>query len=154
LVCELELKYGVNYIEAFAFKQLARYMDYETSDVYEEHSPRILGVTQIPNLAYATAITTTSQAALQATIAHHGTVLNNLDLVPPLINLSFQQLIVVIVNIPPTINALAYADLMREFFRILELEFLVKSSEIFLQLTTFFQQKDETSRCSIRGFSN
>jgi hypothetical protein len=30
LVCELELKYGVNYIEAFAFKQLARYVHYET----------------------------------------------------------------------------------------------------------------------------
>jgi hypothetical protein len=29
-----------------------------------------LGITQIPNLAYATAITTTSQAALQVAIAH------------------------------------------------------------------------------------
>jgi hypothetical protein len=64
MVCELELKYGVNYIEAFAFKQLARYVHYEALDVYEQHSPRILGVTQILNLAYATTITTTSQAAL------------------------------------------------------------------------------------------
>jgi len=24
MVCELELKYGINYIEVFAFKQLAR----------------------------------------------------------------------------------------------------------------------------------
>jgi hypothetical protein len=29
VVCELELKYGANYIEAFAFKQLARYVHYE-----------------------------------------------------------------------------------------------------------------------------
>jgi hypothetical protein len=64
LVCELELKYGANYIKAFAFKQLARYVHYETFDVYEQHSPKILGVTQIPNLAYATTIATASQAAL------------------------------------------------------------------------------------------
>ncbi len=35
IVCELELKYGVNYTEAFAFKQLARYVHYEALDVYE-----------------------------------------------------------------------------------------------------------------------
>jgi hypothetical protein len=35
VVCELELKYGANYIEAFAFKQLARYVDYEALDVYK-----------------------------------------------------------------------------------------------------------------------
>jgi hypothetical protein len=64
MVCELELKYGANYTEAFAFKQLARYVHYEALDVYEQHSPRILGVTQIPNPAYATAIATSSQAAL------------------------------------------------------------------------------------------
>ncbi len=33
VVCELELKYGVNYIEAFTFKQLACYMHYEALDV-------------------------------------------------------------------------------------------------------------------------
>jgi hypothetical protein len=33
---------------------------------------------------------------------------------------------------------------MGEFFRVLELEFSVKSSEIFLQFGTFSQQKDET----------
>ncbi len=33
---------------------------------------------------------------------------------------------------------------MGEFSRILELEFPIKSSEFFLQLTTFFRQKDET----------
>jgi hypothetical protein len=47
VVYELELKYGANYIEAFTFKQLARYVHYEALDVYEQHSPRILGVTQI-----------------------------------------------------------------------------------------------------------
>jgi hypothetical protein len=64
VVCELELKYGTNYIEAFAFKQLARYVHYEALDVYEQHSTRILGVTQIPNPAYAIAIAIASQAAL------------------------------------------------------------------------------------------
>jgi len=53
VVCELEFKYGVNYTDAFAFKQLARYMHYEALDVYEQHSARILGVTQIPNPSYA-----------------------------------------------------------------------------------------------------
>jgi hypothetical protein len=47
MVYELELKYGVNYTEAFAFKQLVRYVHYEALDVYEQHSPRILGITQI-----------------------------------------------------------------------------------------------------------
>ncbi len=45
VVYELELKYGINYTEAFAFKQLAHYVHYETLDVYEQHSLRILGVT-------------------------------------------------------------------------------------------------------------
>jgi hypothetical protein len=58
MVCELELKYGANYIEAFAFKQLAHYVHYEALDVYEQRFPRILSVTQIPNPTYATAITT------------------------------------------------------------------------------------------------
>jgi len=129
VVCELELKYGANYTEAFAFKQLAHYVHYEALDVYEQHSARILGVTQIPNPAYAIAIATASQAALQTTITHHGTVPNNLDPVPTSINLSPQQLIVATANIPPTTNALAFVDLVAEFFRILELEFPVKSSE-------------------------
>jgi hypothetical protein len=29
MVCELELKYGTNYTEAFTFKQLAYYVHYE-----------------------------------------------------------------------------------------------------------------------------
>jgi hypothetical protein len=115
VVCELELKYGANYTEAF--------------DVYEQHSPRILGVTQIPNPAYAIAIATASQAALQATIAHHGTVPNNPDPVPTSVNLSPQQLIAATANIPPTTDAPTFVDPVGEFFRILELEFPVKSSE-------------------------
>jgi hypothetical protein len=35
VVCELELKYGINYIEAFTFKQLAHYVHYEALDVYK-----------------------------------------------------------------------------------------------------------------------
>jgi hypothetical protein len=83
VVCELELKYGANYTEAFTFKQLARYVHYEALDVFEQHSARILGVTQIPNPAYAIAIATASQA----TIAHHKNVPNNPDSVPTSINL-------------------------------------------------------------------
>jgi hypothetical protein len=45
VVYELELKYGINYTEAFTLKQLARYVHYEALDVYEQHSTRILGVT-------------------------------------------------------------------------------------------------------------
>jgi hypothetical protein len=140
VVCELELKYGANYTEAFAFKQLARNVHYEALDVYEQHFARILGVTQAPNPSYAIAITTTSQVA----IAHHGTVPNNPDPVPTSVNLSPQQLIVATVNIPPTTDAPAFVDPVGEFFRILELEFPVKSFEKNLQLATFSRQKDET----------
>jgi hypothetical protein len=45
MVCESKLKYGANYTEAFVFKQLACYVHYETLDVYEQHSLRLLGVT-------------------------------------------------------------------------------------------------------------
>jgi hypothetical protein len=45
MVCELEFKYGVNYIEVFAFKQLAHYVHHEALDVYEQHFFRILRVT-------------------------------------------------------------------------------------------------------------
>jgi hypothetical protein len=48
VVCELELKYGTNYTGVLEFKQLACYVHYEALDVYEQHSSRILGVTQIP----------------------------------------------------------------------------------------------------------
>jgi hypothetical protein len=66
---------------------------------------------------------------LQAAITHHGTVPNNSDPVPTSINLSPQQLIVATTNIPPTTNVPAFVDPMGEFFRILELEFPVKSYE-------------------------
>jgi hypothetical protein len=144
VVCELELKYSVNYTDAFAFKQLARYVHYEALDVYERHSPRILDVIQIPNPAYATTIAITSQAALQAVITYHGTVPNNPNPVPTLVKKILRQLIVAIANIPPTINASTFVDPVGEFFQVLELEFMVKSSEKILQLTTFYQQKDET----------
>jgi len=128
----------------FAFKQLAQYVHYEALNVYEQHSSRLLGVTQIPNLAYATTIATTSQVALQAAIAHHGTVPSNLDLLPTLVNLFFQQFITATTNIPPTIDAPTFADPMEEFFRVLELEFPIKSFEKILKLATFSRQKDET----------
>jgi hypothetical protein len=120
---------GANYNKVFAFKQLACYVHYEALDVYEQHSPRILGVTQIPNPAYATAIAITSQAALQTTIAHHGIVPNNPDLVRTSVNFSPQQVIVATTNIYLIIDAPAFADLMGEFFRVLELEFPMKRSE-------------------------
>jgi hypothetical protein len=94
MVYELELKYAVNYTEAFGFKQLARYVHYEALDVYEQHSLRILGITQIPNPTYATTIATTLQATLQAAITHHGTMPNNPDPEPISVNLSPQQLLV------------------------------------------------------------
>jgi hypothetical protein len=154
VVCELELKYGANYTEAFAFKQLARYVHYEALDVYEQHSARILGVTQAPNPAYAIAITTAFQAALQATIAHHGTVPNNLDPVPTSVNLSPQQLIAVTVSIPPTIDAPAFVDLVGEFFQILELEFQLKVLKKFYSSPPSRNRRMKPSRCSIGGFSN
>jgi hypothetical protein len=144
VVCELELKYNVNYIETFTFKELARYVHYETLDVYEQHFLRILGVTQIPNPTYATTITIASHIALQSAIAHHGTMPNNPNPIPVSINLSFQQLIATMANNPPTIDASTFADLVGEFFQVFELEFLIKSSEKILQFATFFQQKDET----------
>jgi hypothetical protein len=150
VVCELELKYGANYTEAFAFKQLACYVHYETLDVYEQHSARILGVTQTPNPIYVIAITTASQAALQAAITHHGTVPNNPDPVPTSVNLSPQQLIAATTNIPPTIDAAAFVNPLGEFFRILEMEFPVKSFEKILQLATFSRQKDETLKMLYR----
>jgi hypothetical protein len=72
---------------------------------------------------------------------------NNPDPVLILVNLSPQQLIVVTANIPPTIDAP-----MGEFFRVLELEFSVKSFEKKLQFATFFRQKDETLKMLYRKF--
>jgi hypothetical protein len=116
VVCELELKYGVNYTEAFTFKQRLRYVHYEALDVYEQHSPRILGITQILNLVNAIAITIAFQIALQVTIAHHGIVPNNSDQVLTSVNLSPHQLIVTTANKPPTIDAPTFVHLVGEFF--------------------------------------
>ncbi len=69
---------------------------------------------------------------------------NNQDLVPTSVNLSPQQLIITTANIPPTIDAPAFANAVGEFFWVLELKFIVKSSEKILQLATFSQSKDET----------
>jgi hypothetical protein len=123
VVCELELKYGVNYIKVFAFKQLARYVHYETLDVYKQHFLRILDVTQIPNPVYATAIATAFQAALQAVIPHHGTMPNNPDLVPTLVKNFFQQLIIINANIPLTIDAPTFVNLVRNSFEFLSWNF-------------------------------
>jgi hypothetical protein len=64
---------------------------------------------------------------------------NNPDLVPILVNVFPQQLIIANTNIPFTIDALTFVNLMGEFFRVFELEFLIKSSKKILQLTTFFR---------------
>jgi hypothetical protein len=56
-------------------------------------------------------------------------VLNNPDPVPTLINFSPQQFIIATTNIPPTIDAPAFTNLMGEFFQVLELKFWIKSSE-------------------------
>jgi len=127
---------------------------YEALDVYKQHSPRILGVTQIPNLVYTIAITTASQAALQAIIAHHGTVFNNPDPIPTSINLSSQQLIVATANILPTINVPTFADLMGEFFRIFELKFPVKSSEKFYSSSSSLGKRMKPLKCYTGGSSN
>jgi hypothetical protein len=61
---------------------------YEALDVYKQHFPKILGITQIPNPAYATTIAIASQATLQTAIAHHGTMPNNPNPIPIYVNLS------------------------------------------------------------------
>jgi hypothetical protein len=75
---------------------------------------------------------------------------NNPDLVPTSVNLFPQQLIVATANIPPTIDEPAFVDPVGEFFRILKLEFPVKSFEKILQLTTFSRLKDETLKMLYR----
>ncbi len=69
---------------------------------------------------------------------------NNPNSVPTSINLSPQQLTTVIANIPPINDAPAFVDQVGEFFWVLELEFLVKSSKKIVQLATFSLQKDAT----------
>ncbi len=88
-----------------------------------------MSVPQIPNLTYVTTIAIASQATHQAAITHHGTMPNNLEPVPILVNFFPQQLIVGIANNLPTINVPTFVDPMEEFFGVLELELSVKSSE-------------------------
>jgi hypothetical protein len=75
---------------------------------------------------------------------------NNPDPVPTSVNLYPQQLINVTANIPPTINAPAFVDIVGEFFQVLELEFPVKSFEKILQLITFSRHEDETLKMLYR----
>jgi len=75
---------------------------------------------------------------------------NNPNLEPTLVTLSLQQLINTTANNPPTIDAPAFANLMGEFFQVLELEFSVKNFEKILQLATFSRQKDETFKMFYR----
>jgi hypothetical protein len=75
---------------------------------------------------------------------------NNLDLVPNSVNPSPQQFIASTANNPPTIDALAFAYPVGEFFQIFELDFPVKSFEKILRLATFFGQKDETRKMPYR----
>jgi hypothetical protein len=69
---------------------------------------------------------------------------NNPDSIPISINFSPQQLIAATANIPPTIDAQAFASPVGEFFLNLELEFSIKSFEKILQFAIFSWQKDET----------
>ncbi len=101
-------------------------MHYETLDVYEQHFLKTLGVTQIPNPTYVTAITIAFQATLQAAIAYHGTVLNNPYLISTSVNIFPQRFIVVIANIPPTIDVLAFVNPLGYSFEFLNWNFQLK----------------------------
>ncbi len=98
-----------------------------------------MGVTQIPNPAYAIAIAMASQAALQVAIAHHGIEPNNPDRILTSINFSPQQFISTTTNILPTIDAPSFVNLVGEFFRVLELKFSIKNLLKNLLLATFFR---------------
>ncbi|CAM6088514.1 unnamed protein product [Calypogeia fissa] len=71
IVYELELKFKQDFTNAFAFKQLARYVHHEALDVYQQYSPQLLSTLQVPNPAYAAAIAGAQSTTLQATIAAH-----------------------------------------------------------------------------------
>ncbi len=51
---------------------------------------------------------------------------NNPDSILILVNLYVQQFIIVTANILPTIDALAFANPMGEFFQVIEMEFRAK----------------------------
>ena len=75
---------------------------------------------------------------------------NNPAPVPTSVALSPQQLAAATDTISPTIGSPTFSDPVGEFFRILELEFPVKSSEKILQLATFSRQKGETLKMLYR----
>jgi hypothetical protein len=77
---------------------------------------------------------------------------NNPDSIPTSVNLSPQQLIASIANILPTTDVPTFAYPLGEFFRVLELKFLIKSFEKILELATFFRQKDETFKMFYKRF--
>jgi hypothetical protein len=77
---------------------------------------------------------------------------NNPVPIPISVKLSPQQFIVATANIFPTIDVSAFADSVGEFFRVLELEFPVKSFEKNLQLAIFSQQKEETLKILCKRF--
>jgi len=79
---------------------------------------------------------------------------NNPDPVLTLVNIYPQQLIVTTANIPPTINAQAFIDPVEECFRVLELEFSIKNSKFFYNLSFSLGKRMKPSRCSIGGFSS
>jgi len=90
VVCELEFKYGANYTEAFAFKQLARYVHYEAFRCLRATFSKDFGHHPDPQSSLCHRHHHSFQVALQATITHHGIMPNNLDLVLILVNLSLQ----------------------------------------------------------------
>jgi len=149
VVCELELKYGANYW-SICIQITSPLCALWSIGCLQATFSKDVGFIQTPNLAYAATITIASQGTLQPTIAHHGTVPNNPNLIATSVNISLQQFIATTANNLPTIDAPAFADPVGEFFWVLKLEFLFNSFETNLPLTTFFQQKYETFKMLYR----
>jgi hypothetical protein len=76
---------------------------------------------------------------------------NNPDSVPTSTNLSLQQFIVATINIPPTIDALAFADPVGEFFHYNIRSRILKN---FYNSPPSFYRRMKFSRCFTRGFSS
>jgi hypothetical protein len=154
MVCELELKYGPNYIEAFAFKQLTRYVHYEALDIYEQHSPKILGVTKIPNPSYATTIATAFQATLQTTIENHGTV--PIILIRYILQYTFlfnNSLLILQKILPPSTHQLLLSQWVN-YFEFLSYNFELRFLKKICNSPPSLSKRMKPSRCSTRGFSS
>jgi len=106
-----------------------------------------LGQSGVATIAIAITTTTASQATLQITIAHHGTMPNNLDLVTTLVNLSPQQLIVIITNIPSTIIVPTFADPMGNFCKFLSWNFWSRVLKFFCSSPPSFSRRMKPSKC-------